>query len=166
VPAAVVNASPLVFLARLGKLEALGRFRQLYTTGVVLREVEEGLEGGHKEILGVRALVDAGKMKVRQVAAEPIPGIELDPGELTVIHLCRKERGALAVVDDLAAIKAARHFGIKVKSTPFVLLEDVAAGEITSGEFGVLLDRLMREGYFLAPAIYLELLAEAKAMRR
>jgi predicted nucleic acid-binding protein len=164
VPAAVVNASPLVFLARLGQLRALGVFDPVYTTGVVLHEVEQGLAQGHREILAVREAVGAGKIKVRKVTEAPIAGVELDPGELTVIQLCRRQKGTVAVVDDLAAIRAARHFGIKVKSTPFVLLDNVAGGSISASAFGQLLDRLLRDGYFLAPSIYLELLAEAKSM--
>jgi predicted nucleic acid-binding protein len=155
-----------VFLARLAKLEALEIFEPLYTTGVVLGEVEAGLAVGHREILAVREMVSAGKLKVRRVWQEPIAGIELDPGELSVIQLCRKEKGAVAVVDDLAAIKAARHLGIEVKSTPFVLLANVASGALPAPAFGALLDRLLREGYFLAPSIYMELLHDAKAMGR
>jgi predicted nucleic acid-binding protein len=165
VPAAVVNALPLVFLARLGQLEALDAFRPVVTTQVVLREVESGMALGRSEILAVRGLINAGRLKASRVEPEPIAGLALDPGELTVIRLCTRTAGAVAVVDDLAAIKAARHLGIPVRSTPFVLLSSVEEGRITAEQYEGLLDRLLREGYFLAPRIRAQLLEDARASK-
>jgi len=166
VPAAVVNASPLAFLARLGRLDALDVFQPLLTTDVVIQEIEEGLLHGHREILAVRDLTERGTLKVRRVAPSPIPGLTLDPGELTVVQVARGIKGAVAVVDDLSAIKAARHLGISVRSTPFVLLMNVEGGAISRDEFARLMDRLMKDGYFLAPSIYLKLLEGARTAGR
>lgn len=161
-PAAVVNASPLVFLARLGQLEALSAFKPVLTTQLVLREVETGMALGRPEILAVRELMKSGGLEARRVEPRPIPGLALDDGEMTVIRLCARLKGAVAVVDDLAPIKAARHLGIAVRSTPFVLLDSVERGRITAAAYERLLDRLLREGYFLAPRIRAQLIEDAR----
>ena len=165
-PAAVVNASPLVFLARLAQLQALAFFHPVFTTGVVLREVAEGQALGRFEILAVREEIKAGRIRARRVDPRPIPGLALDPGELSVIRLCSRLQGAVAVVDDLAAIKAARHLGLTARSTPFVLLSSVDEGWLMADEYGRLLDRLIREGYFLAPRIHTRLLEDARDSER
>ena len=161
-PTAVVNASPLVFLAKLDRLRVLGLFKPVLTTQVVLDEVEQGLARGHPEILAVRREVEAGRIHIRKVSASPIPGLEVDGGELTVLRLASRAAGTVAIVDDLAAIRAARRNGIQVLSTPFLLLEAVGRGEMEALAFRAALDQLLAEGYHLSPRLYVQLLDKAE----
>lgn len=165
-PAAVVNASPLVFLAKLDRMGALRVYSPVITTTAVVREVEEGLPGGHPEILAVRKEMAAGRLQVRKVSESPIPGLDLDPGELTVLRLASRISGCTAVVDDGAAIRAARRNGIRVLSTPFLLLEGLARGEMDSGDFRRAMDRLLAEGYHLSARLYLQLIEKAEGAQR
>ncbi len=165
-PGAVVNASPLVFLAKLDLLLALGLFSPVLTTQTVVKEVEEGLPRGHPEILAVRREIDAGRLKVRKISTSPIPGLDLDPGELTVIRLASRTAGTVAIVDDLAAIRAARRNGIQVLSTPFLLLEGVGRGLMEARAFRIALDQLLAEGYHLSPRLYVQLLEKAEGAAR
>jgi predicted nucleic acid-binding protein len=150
-----------VFLAKLDRLRALRMFNPVLTTLAVVREVEEGLPRGHPEILAVRKEVDAGWLKVRRISESPIPGLELDPGELTVLRLASRTKGSVAVVDDLSAIRAARRNGIQVLSTPFLLLESVGRGDLDPDAFRIALDQLLAEGYRLGPRLYVRLLDRA-----
>ncbi len=165
-PGAVVNASPLVFLAKLDLLRVLGLFKPVLTTQVVIAEVEQGLERGHPEILAVRREVEAGRLHIRKVSASPIPGLEVDGGELTVLRLASRAVGTIAIVDDLAAIRAARRNGIQVLSTPFLLLEAVGGGKMEATGFRASLDQLLSEGYHLSPRLYVQLLDKAKGAGR
>jgi predicted nucleic acid-binding protein len=158
-PAAVVNASPLIFLAKLGKLEALGLFEPVFTTPQVMAEVTVGLERGFREALSVRRLVAENTIEIREAPSLKLPPPRLDPGELSVIALASQVKGAIAVIDDLAAIRAAKHFGVRVRSTPFVLLDNVVARRIEFDEFRALLDRLLALEYHLSTALFLELVA-------
>lgn len=163
-PAAVVDTSPLVFLAKLDRLALLGLFSPVLTTNAVVREVEAGLALGHPEILALRREVKAGRLTVRSVSESPIPGLDLGPGELTVLRLASRLAGTVAVVDDRRAIRAAKRNGVRVLSTPFVFLESVSGGEMDGSEFRRALDQLMAEGYHLSPRLYLLLLEEAGAL--
>lgn len=165
-PAAVVNASPLIFLSKLEQLEALRVFRPVFTTRVVLAEVEAGLGTGHRDALAVQRAVKEGRILVRRAAPLSLPALNLDPGELSVLALASRSTGAIAVVDDLPAIKAARHLGLTVRSTPYVLLENVAKGRLGSAEFRTLMEALVRLDYRLSPTLYMALLEESELLRR
>ena len=151
---AAVNASPLIFLARLGRLQALGLYRPLLTTDEVLREVKAGAQRGFPGWVPVSRAVDEGALEARRADLRPIEGFILDPGELSVLRLAANEGLATVVVDDLAAIRAARHLGLSARSTPFVLLENVAAGRLSAAEFRACLSRLLVEGYHLSAPLY------------
>ena len=163
---AVVNASPLVFLAKLDRLGALGIFSPVLTTEAVIREVEDGLPRGHPEILAVRREVDAGRLKIRKVSESRIPGLDLGAGELTVLRMASRAAGWVAIVDDLSAIRAAKRSGIDVLSTPFLLLENVGRGRMEPVAFRPALDQLMAEGYHLSPRLYVRLLEQAAVAGR
>lgn len=159
---AVVNASPLIFLAKLERLGALQVFDRLLTTPIVLAEVEIGLEQGYQEALGVRRLIDEGAITVQRAPELALPLPRLDPGELSVLSLAGKTAGATAVIDDLAAIRAAKHLGLRARSTPFVLLDNLVSGRLDSDEFRRLLKRLVELDYYLSADLALFLVDSAK----
>ena len=165
-PGAAVNASPLIFLARVGRLDALSAFAPLMTTTAVIEEVEAGAARGHGERVPVGRFIDQGKLKVRKADLSPIEGFELDPGELSVLRLAEKEALAVAVVDDLAAIRAARQLGLSPRSTAFILLDATAAGRLTPSEFRADLEAIMRRGYHLSAPLYVFLLDAATRLER
>lgn len=151
---AAVNASPLIFLARLGRLEVLRAYKPLLTTDAVLREVKAGGPHGHGEAVPVSRLVKAGHLKVRRADLRAVEGFELDPGELSVLRAAEKAKVATVIVDDLAAIRAARHLGLEPRSTAFVLFDAATRRHMTRAEFLLDLDRLLRAGYYLGAPLY------------
>jgi predicted nucleic acid-binding protein len=163
-PGAAVNTSPLIFLARLGRLEALRRYDPLLTTDAVVSEVEAGTKKGLHEIVPVARFVERGDLEVRKADVRVVEGFDLDPGELSVLRLAESEGLEVVIVDDLAAIRAARHLGLRPQSTPFVLLEAAARGE--GGPFRAELDRLVREGYHLGGPLYAFLVEAAEKLGR
>lgn len=160
-PAAVVDSSALIFLAKLRRLDALGLFAPVFSTREVIDEVEAGMGTGHRDALAVQAAVEGRRIRVRRTPSVPASLAHLGPGERSVLAVARRLPNSTAVIDDLGAIKAAHSNGIRVRSTPFVLLDNVSAGRISRSEFQVLLDALLREGYFLSPRLYVKLLYEA-----
>ena len=160
-PAAVVDSSALIFLAKLHRLEALGVFAPVLSTREVIEEVEAGMGTGHRDALAVQAAVEGRRIRVRRTPSAPASLSHLGPGERSVLAVARRLPASTAVVDDLGAIKAARGLGIPVRSTPFVLLDNVSSGAISRPEFQALLDDLLLEGYFLSPRLYVRLLDEA-----
>ena len=160
--AAVVNASPLIFLAKLEQLAALSIFEPVFTTPQVVAEIELGLEQGYREALAVRRFIDEGAIAVRRAPSLSLPPPRLDPGELSVISLARRTAGATVVIDDLPAIRAAKHLGLRVRSTPFVLLDNLSSGRLGADRFEGLLHELLALEYHISPALFLFLVESAR----
>ncbi len=160
-PAAVVDSSALIFLAKLHRLEALGVFTPILSTREVVDEVEAGMATGHRDALSVQAALEERHILVRRTPSVPTSLAHLGRGEGSVLALARRLPNSTTILDDLGAIKAAHSIGVRVRSTPFVLLDNVSAGRISRSEFQALLDDLLRAGYFLSPRLYVRLLEEA-----
>ncbi len=144
----VVNASPLITLAKIGQLQLLVRpGATLAVPEAVADEVRAGPEG------------DAASHAVEQgfggprVAVVPDPEVlewGLGPGESAVLSYARQHH-ARAVVDDGEARAAARVFGVRVMGTLGVVVLARLEGRIESAS-GVL--RALRDaGLYLDDAL-------------
>ena len=160
-PAGVVDVSALIFLAKLHRLDALQVLSPVLTTREALDEVLAGLLTGHRDALAVQAAVQERRIGVRRAPALRSTMVHLEEGERSVLALAHHLAGSTAVLDDLGAIKAAHSLGIRARSTPFLLLDNTAAGRLSALEFRGALDSLLREGYFLSPRLYVRLLEES-----
>ena len=74
------------------------------------------------------------------------------------------DRGVtVVIVDDLAAIRAARASGLEPRSTPYLLLDGHRQGRLGSSSFQARLDALLGHGYFMSPRLYQRLIEAARA---
>jgi len=154
---AVVNASPLIFLTRIKRLDVLNQYREVLVPPEVVAEIERGLEAGHPEALEVRRLVDEGGLHVRK--AKRLRGEwNLDPGETAVLALALREKVDEVIVDDRPAIAVAKYLGLRPVSVPFLLLRERRAARLTAQAFRGALDDLLAAGYFLSAHLYQRLL--------
>jgi predicted nucleic acid-binding protein len=111
--ALVVNASPLIFLgnaAQLDLLRVIG-FRRVLVPSSVFDEVTTS---GHAD-RAAHAVAEANWIERVSPPSTPNAVIEWDlgPGESAVIAACLGIRGAVPVVDDLAARKCALALGLQ-----------------------------------------------------
>lgn len=160
---AVINTSPLIFLAQIDRLEVLRMFNPVLTSAVVMAEVEAGLSKGYQDTLKVRKMVEEGKLRVtRSTAKKSIQG--LHPGEASVIALAKKENADIIIVDDRAAIKVAKYLGLNVASTPYLLLKALKEKRISKTEFKASMTKLISVGYFISPDLYLRIMKIAEGM--
>ncbi len=150
---AAVDASPLICLTRLGRLDLLRQYDEVLVPPEVVAEVERGLEAGHPEALEVRKLVDAGAIRVRK-AGRPRTEWALDPGEAAVLALALRNRVDEVVTDDRAAIGVAKYLGLRPVSVPFLLLRERRAGRMSQVTYETSLRRLLTEGYYLSPELH------------
>ncbi len=128
----VVNASPLILLARIGQLAWLEQLAQVvWVPATVIREVEAGKDKDSS------ANVAIDWAALRRIADIPLPGSvqiwDIDPGESQVIaHAitlkCR------AVLDDAAARRCAQAHGLTVVGSVGVVLRAKKAGIITQAK--------------------------------
>ena len=160
---AAINASPLIFLSKLGMLDCLRLYDKVYTTQVVINEIEIGMEKGYQEALSVKKLVDEGFIIIGKTEI-PKVGFGLHPGELSVIEMAKKMKLKDILLDDRSAIKVAKYFGLKVVSTPFLLLKNLKVGKTELDEFKDIMERLIGFGYFISPNLYIDILKTAEQL--
>lgn len=160
---AVINASPLIYLAKLERLDCLKLYKNIFTTDIVIKEIERGLEKGFQEALLIEKLVDEGFVAIKKVKTKKAE-FGLHPGELSVIELAKKVKLKEIIVDDRSAIHVAKYFGLKVVSTPFLLLRNLKQENIDLDEFQDAMDRLIGFGYFISPNLYIKILKMAEKL--
>ncbi len=131
----VVNASPLIHLARVSLLELLrgpGQSDEVIVPAIVLEEVRRG--AGYDPTAGL--VEDAVRDWLTVVPTpEPHPDIHrarIDDGEIAVLSVALVTPGSMVVLDDRAARAEADRLGIPKTGTLRLLLEAKELGIIPS----------------------------------
>jgi predicted nucleic acid-binding protein len=143
---AVVNASPLIFLARSGHLGLLSKF---YSTVLVPSVVmNELLARGEKDPT-VIAVKSASWLTIDHTncADEMVSAWGLGVGESGVISLAVQRADAEVIIDDMLGRRCASSMGLFVRGTLGIVLLAKKSGLISSAK--VVLDDLIRVGMYL-----------------
>ena len=141
----VVNASPVICLAKVGRLDLLEALSdEVVVPQPVVREVLAGPVADP-----ARVILESGWGARRESAVIPARVIEwgLGDGETSVIALALEE-GAIAVLDDAAARACARACGVAVIGTLGLVLRAAHLGLVPSAER--MLEELRKAGLRLA----------------
>jgi predicted nucleic acid-binding protein len=142
----VVNASPLILLARIGREDLLRTLpKQVALPQAVAIEINAGLPDDP-----ARRVLARGEF---QIVDTPTPAAELlawdlGAGETAVLSLAASESGWTAILDDAAARKCARSFSLEIKGTLAVVILAKQRGLITSA--ADLIRMLQSVGYRIA----------------
>jgi predicted nucleic acid-binding protein len=155
----VVDTSPLIFLAELGRLDLLRRGADtVCVPRAVLREAQakpdaaaEAIEQACRSWLSVREVSDRHTVEILLAA--------LDVGEAEVIVLAKELDADRVVMDDLDARRFARRAGFAIIGTLGVLLAAHLRGEIPS--VGKEIERLQVLGFRATPSLVGAVLREA-----
>lgn len=153
----VVNASPIIFLDRLGLLDLLNEPGvDVLVPAPVLEELG-GRDTDDPAVIQVRS-----STWIRVMPAPPIPDVlrpfPLDRGEAAVIALALNDRveETQVVLDDLAARRCAKALGLNVRGTLAFLLVARAEGRIPA--LKPLLELLHGSGMRLSPVLVRQVL--------
>ena len=153
----VVNASPLILLARIQRLDLLSA---LADTVVYPASVRRELVAGAARDDAAK-LVEASEQiqSVEDVEVpDPIRSWDLGPGESQVLAFALENEGFEAVIDDRGARRCARSFEIPYTGTLGVIITCRHRGLIPKAR--PLVEGLLREGIRLSPALAEAALAE------
>lgn len=151
----VVNASPLITLAKVGQLQLLERAdRSVAIPEAVVAEIVAGPAGD-----AARMAIERGFGGAAVAVAPDTEVLEwgLGPGESAVLSLAR-QRKARAVMDDGEARAAARVLGVAVIGTLGVVVLARAEGRIPSAS--TVLHALRDAGFYLDDELLRRVLAE------
>jgi predicted nucleic acid-binding protein len=156
----VVNASPLIHLARVSLLELLhesrGGVQAVIVPAVVFEEVMRGVPHDPS----VQSVEQAARDWLAIVPTPPphpdIDSARIDSGEIAVLSLALATAEACVVLDDRAARAEAARLGIPKTGTLRLLLDAKELGIIASVRAP--LERLRTQGMRLSDAVWHEVL--------
>jgi predicted nucleic acid-binding protein len=131
VKTAVLNASPVIILARAGFLELVP---QLVSSPVIPRAVATEIKAGRAEDPAFRFLASPSWLTVVDLtlALSPLAIWRLGQGESEVLEYARRNPGTVAVLDDKAARRSAAALNIPVVGT-FARREAERIAGVTAG---------------------------------
>ncbi|HLE83856.1 MAG TPA: DUF3368 domain-containing protein [Thermoanaerobaculia bacterium] len=153
----VVNASPLILLARIKRLDLLSA---LADEIVVPVQVMNELDAGASHDDAARSLRELAAAKVVDDTEVPqrIQAWDLGPGESQVLAHAFARAGAEAILDDRAARRCARVLRIPYTGTLGIVLTCRRANIIPTAR--PVIEALVAQGLRLAPELVAESLAE------
>lgn len=153
----VVNTSPLILLARIGRLDLLSSLAdEIAIPQRVMIEVAAGAH--HDDAARFVADFAAAKVVGDVEVTERIRLWDLGPGESQVLSHALARQGAEAVLDDRGARRCARVMGIPYTGTLGVVLTCRRRNVIPAAK--PLIEALVAHGIRLAPSLIAESLAE------
>lgn len=155
----VVDTSPLIFLAKLDRLDLLRRgAEQIVVPPAVFREIDEYPDSASESIdkaktswLSMRAVEDRRLVDVLMA--------DLDAGESEVIALALELEAERVILDDLDARRLAQRLGVSPVGTLGLLLAAKLRGELQSLRAEI--DRLLQAGFRVSPTLRQAVLREA-----
>lgn len=161
----ITNASPLIYLAKIGRLRLLKLlFSHVSLPYAVYREVvERGLAENRPDAAEVKAAVNQGWLKVIQIKSNPELASaldQIDAGEAETLSLARQEKTEIVLVDDGAARRLAKALGLTPHGTVYVILCALKRKHLSEDEAKAALAQLIEAGFRLSPEIYSKALAE------
>ena len=161
----VSNAAPLIYLAKIGKLDLLKKIfgEVIIPEEVKIEVVNKGKVLGKRDAYIVEKAVNEGWLNVQSADPLELP-IKLDPGEAATISLAKKLKISEVLVDEVSARIATRLLGLTPRGTLFVLLKGFEKKELNLDEFLELLSRLIQHGFRLKEEVYLEAIKKAREL--
>lgn len=158
-PKVVCNSSPLIHLARIGKLELLrDLFEDVLVPEAVFKEC----------VIDGRDRDEAGKIKtaswiriirIKDIELKKALNTSLDEGESEAIVLALQEKADIILLDDYEAREFARIYGLKITGTIGVLLKAKYMGRISS--LSEILENLKETGFWLNEDLRIQILRDA-----
>lgn len=162
----VSNATPLIYLAKTGKLGLLKKlFNKIYISEEVKTEaIDKGKLIGKKDAYVIEQAMKSGWIIVKKAGPMKIP-IPLHEGESPVIRLASQMKAGIVLLDEAQARTAAKLMGLKPLGTAGVILMALKKKEITYEEFLLILESLTKEGFRLGNDVYTDIISNAEKFR-
>src|SRR3990172_10799121 len=133
---AVSNATPLIYLAKIGKIALLRRFfDKIYIPHEVFAEVvTEGKKLNRKEIFLIENLIEEGFIDIGEV--KKTPEIKsLHEGEAKAIALCRELRLNTILIDDKEGYEFSKLLNLNPLRTTALLMKFYKENLLSYKEF-------------------------------
>lgn len=154
----VCNSTPLIHLAKIGKLHLLEEiFHEILIPPSVYREcVIEG--NGRDDAQNIQNALWIRTIQIKDIDLKKAINVTLDDGESEAITLALQEKADLILLDDYDAREFARVYELNITGTIGVLIKAKHMSSIQSLE--VVLKNLRDTGFWLNDDLYYKVLQE------
>ena len=150
----VMNASPLIFLDKIGRLELLNElFEGIYIPKAVIQEIDT-IKNQSEKVKLAKILYNEFEVLNKTAVAGLLGKLHL--GEVEVIVGAIEQNIAVVVLDDNVARIKAKQIGLEVTGTLGILLRAKAKGYID--DISTDLDKLKEAGMYLSDHIIRQVL--------
>lgn len=155
----ISNSSPIIHLAKIGKLDFLKEyFQTIIIPEAVYREcIIEGKERDEVKLIKQATWIKV--VKVEEQTLVKLLRVSLDEGESEVIALSMETGADLILLDDSEAREIARLYGFKITGTLGIVLKVKKDGKINS--LKTILIQLKETGFWIDDDLQYRLLHEA-----
>jgi len=159
----VSNASPLIYLTKIGRLDLLKTIFGEVIIPIEVKEeiIDQGERLKEKDAYIIEKGVEDGWIKVIKTRPIKIP-IIVHKGEKAAISLAKNLKIRDVLIDEISARTAAKLLDLKPKGTLFILLKALEINLISFDEFLDTLNQLISEGFRLSEEVYITAVKEAK----
>lgn len=160
---AVCNASPLIFLAKIKRLDLLNIY-SLLVPSQVETEILKGLRRKKEDAVLIIDYMHQRSIKpAKATLLKDLPNF-LGIGERAVISLAVKEKIERVLIDEAKARTVARFKGLKPKGTLGILWDSYKAGRIEKKHLENLTLELIEKGYRIKEELLIEFLKKIKTL--
>jgi len=159
----VSNATPLIYLARLGKLHLLKDiFIQVQIPPEVKVEtIDRGKTKGHPDAYVIEQALNDGWLVLTPLTIENTKKSEtlaqmtgIDVGEAQAIILTKQKDEKLILIDQTNARQVARHLELIPRGTIFIILAAIKRKLITKEEAKQMMATLIEANFYISAKIY------------
>ena len=175
-PPTVSNTSPLIWLAKIGKLHLL---KDLFSEVLISEEsykeaVEVGLKEGYSDALVIKEACDQGWIKVERLDDKQVVvcqkimrhSFELHVGEVQAILLARENgKNTLLLMDDSSGRAFAETWGLKVKGVLYVIMTALRNDLLDKAEAKEAVLNLVRKGFRIEPKLLAKIIQEIEKVQ-
>ena len=157
----VCNASPLIFLAKIERLDLFDNYA-LHIPSQVESEILKGLKRKKEDAKRIiEYLEHKNLIPIKTVILKDLPDF-LGAGEKAVISLAVREKIEKVFIDEEKARTVARFKGLCPKGTLGILWDSYKNGNINKTEVEILSFELLEKGYRIKEEIFIEFLRKLR----
>ena len=155
----VSNSTPLIFLAKIGKLGLLEKLFEvvLIPNKVFTEVVVEGKIRGYSDSFMVEKFIEKRIIQIREIKIGESPDIPIGSGELEAIELAVKMKIKDILIDETKGRRIARLYDLKPKGTLWILTKAFEDEIITKDELKNSISELIKSGYRIREEILIEI---------
>ena len=154
----VSDASPLIFLARINKLDFLNKY-EIIIPDQVYAEIKLGKEKQKRDHILIDSLIEKGKIKIKKVEKLERFPFNIGRGEKEVISLALEDNIKTVLLDDKKARLCAKLNSLNAKGTLAVITQQYKDKKINKDELKNLIFELVNKGFRIKEEIIVEILS-------